>query len=185
MSVPLLLRVCLGSYSSRNASFSTQMLSQPTAAAVTATIATLYRNKSTLLDQDALTIVPRLASTPVPNHDAQEYLQRLTKLTNEAANSVACGSILAGPSSETDEFGDVAIWLGDNALQPGEEKEVLRILGLQDLLQSTAQVLYSLPVLVQSHDHDDFDRVNRSGRSSSLQERTYLTIQLGYLKPQN
>ena len=116
------------------------MLPQPTAAAVAATITTLYGDRPVSLDRDALAIVPHPASAPVPNHDAQEYLQKLTQLVNEAAASVSCGSLLAGRTSETDEFGDVAIWLGEDALRPGHQNEVLRILALQGLVRGLTQV---------------------------------------------
>lgn len=54
----------------------------------------------------------------VPTHDKFSRRQDplrvppLTLLANAAAASLACGSILAGQSSESDEFGDVGFWLG-------------------------------------------------------------------------
>ena len=56
----------------------------------------------------------------------EEYLNELTVEANEAAASVFCGSILAGQSSETDEYGDVGVWLGDLEIRPGlSEAEVI------------------------------------------------------------
>lgn len=118
------------------------MLSPPTTAAVAATITALYGDTPAPFDKDTLAIVPRPASALVPNYDAQNYLQKLTKLANGAANSVACGSILAGRTSEADDFGDVAIWLGDDgALLSGQrERKVLETLELQGLLLGSSQV---------------------------------------------
>ena len=45
--------------------------------------------------------------------EVEEYLNKLTVEANAAAASLFCGSILAGQSSETDEYGDVGVWLGD------------------------------------------------------------------------
>ena len=54
--------------------------------------------------------------------EIEEYLDELTTEANEAAASLFCGSILAGQSSETDEFGDVGVWLGDLGIGPGESE---------------------------------------------------------------
>ncbi|KAJ7502770.1 hypothetical protein B0H11DRAFT_1986249 [Mycena galericulata] len=48
-----------------------------------------------------------------------------------AADSVLCSSVLAGHSSESDEFGDVAVWLGPGAFGKGNEQAVLKKLGLE------------------------------------------------------
>lgn len=58
------------------------------------------------------------------------YLRDLTISANKAAESLACGSILAGQSSEADEFGDIAIWLGAGKYGEGNEVEVLEALDL-------------------------------------------------------
>ena len=54
--------------------------------------------------------------------EVEEYLNELAAEANEAAASLFCGSILAGQSSETDEFGDVGVWLGDLGIGPGESE---------------------------------------------------------------
>lgn len=52
----------------------------------------------------------------------EEYLNELAAEANEAAASLFCGSILVGQSNETDEFGDVGMWLGDLEIGPGESE---------------------------------------------------------------
>lgn len=50
------------------------------------------------------------------------YLNELTVEANKAAASLFCGSVLAGQSSETDEYGDVGVWLGDLEIGPASSK---------------------------------------------------------------
>jgi len=45
--------------------------------------------------------------------EVEEYANELTAEANEAAGSMFCGGVLAGQSSETDEYGDVGMWFGD------------------------------------------------------------------------
>jgi hypothetical protein len=54
--------------------------------------------------------------------EVEEYLNELAVEANEAAASLFCGSILAGQSSETDEYGDVGVWLGDVEIGPSKSK---------------------------------------------------------------
>lgn len=59
----------------------------------------------------------------------------LTRAAAAAAASIACGSVLAGPTSESDEFGDVGFWLGVGVAHslgrsPDGAQETLRALGL-------------------------------------------------------
>lgn len=57
--------------------------------------------------------------------DAEKYVNELTAEANEAAASLFCGSVLAGQSSETDEYGDVGVWLGDLEIGPAAGKSDL------------------------------------------------------------
>ena len=74
----------------------------------------------------------------VPDNDKSARLEAtgrapaLTLLANEAAASIACGSVLAGQTSESDEFGDAGFWLGPGSYGQGDELEILRALGLAD-----------------------------------------------------
>jgi len=59
--------------------------------------------------------------------EVEEYVNELTVEANEAAASLFCGSILAGQSSETDEYGDVGVWLGDLEIGPATSKSDLEV----------------------------------------------------------
>jgi len=54
--------------------------------------------------------------------EIEEYVNELTSEANKAAESLSCGSILAGQSSEADEYGDVGVWLGDLGIGPAASK---------------------------------------------------------------
>ena len=65
--------------------------------------------------------------------DAQiAYFDALAAAAQQAADSLLCSSILAGHSSESDEFADIGIFLGEGAdYSKGNEKQVLKSLGLE------------------------------------------------------
>jgi hypothetical protein len=66
-----------------------------------------------------------------PSVESKQILKDLTLAAPIAANSLTCGSILLGQSSESDEYGDIAFWLGDGEnYGPGDEERVASILGL-------------------------------------------------------
>ncbi|TFK87080.1 hypothetical protein K466DRAFT_653343 [Polyporus arcularius HHB13444] len=77
------------------------------------------------------------ASTVRPS--TAEYLKELAYSANAAAASVYCGSVLAGHTSEADEYGDIAVFLGPGEtgvnFGPGHERDILDALGLGHLLQ--------------------------------------------------
>ncbi|KAJ7928628.1 hypothetical protein B0H13DRAFT_1597416, partial [Mycena leptocephala] len=58
-------------------------------------------------------------------------LESLATSAQRAATSVLCSSILAGHTSESDDFGDTAVWLGQGAFGKGQEQAVLKTLGLE------------------------------------------------------
>ncbi|CAG8624216.1 16747_t:CDS:2 [Acaulospora colombiana] len=64
----------------------------------------------------------------------QSYLEEVTRASYEVATSLLCSSILAGRTSESDEYGDVGIWVGK--LPDRDPQEVLRNLGLADWIES-------------------------------------------------
>ncbi|TFK54050.1 hypothetical protein OE88DRAFT_1654530 [Heliocybe sulcata] len=106
------------------------------AASVANTLSKLYSsgaasNAAVSLIPSHLIITPATASPP--SAQVQDRLRDLTLTAHEAANELCCGSLLAGQGSETDEYGDIAIWLGegpyaDNALG------VLSALGLEGFI---------------------------------------------------
>lgn len=95
-----------------------------------------------------------------------EFLVELVRAANEAANSNACSSVLAGQTSEADEYGDVGILLHTNAISPANNMEknaqaILSSLGLKGLLtsgQSQVSVYTENPTLRCASRHHFFDR---------------------------
>ncbi|KAL6308157.1 hypothetical protein BKA93DRAFT_815531 [Sparassis latifolia] len=106
--------------------------------AVVSTLSTLYgaeKSSTAQLSQTGVIgLLPPLLSANTLNVEAQGYLTALTLSANAAANALACGSVLAGQTSETDEFGDLALWLGEGHYGKGHEREVLEALGLHGAL---------------------------------------------------
>ncbi|KAI0727403.1 hypothetical protein C8Q72DRAFT_840812, partial [Fomitopsis betulina] len=70
----------------------------------------------------------------------REFLAELTQRAAAAALSLACGSILAGRTSESDEYGDVALWLGKGDFGLGREREILDALALRSRLTPRPKV---------------------------------------------
>ncbi|KAH9830753.1 uncharacterized protein C8Q71DRAFT_320891 [Rhodofomes roseus] len=128
-----------------------------TRSAAAATASALYGNSPPYLDVDnkgTPVLFPRdRSSTDVD----VGYLSNLTLRAGAAASSLACGSILAGPNSESDDYGDVAFSLGQGDFGAGQELGILDALGLKsrmtpeskvrrvDLSPSTRLPVYLLP----------------------------------------
>lgn len=70
----------------------------------------------------------------------REFLAELTQRAAAAALSLACGSILAGRTSESDDYGDVALWLGKGDFGLGREREILDALALRSRLTPRPKV---------------------------------------------
>ncbi|KAH7104101.1 hypothetical protein BKA62DRAFT_693526 [Auriculariales sp. MPI-PUGE-AT-0066] len=94
-----------------------------------------------------LYLVPAHTEAPVPS-TAQAELQSLTIDAQQAAAVSSCSSILAGTSSESDEYGDIAVWLGgtDDATSgvfEGDNREnaVITALGLAGWLEKGAKMV--------------------------------------------
>ncbi|KAI0302659.1 hypothetical protein BC826DRAFT_904098 [Russula brevipes] len=88
-----------------------------------ATLAHLYRSSSIIK-------VASLISAPPP--EVRVFLRDLASAANSTANENACGSVLAGQTSEADEFGDICVWLGIGPYSEGHEANILRSLNLTD-----------------------------------------------------
>jgi hypothetical protein len=91
-----------------------------------ATLAHLYRNSSIIK-------VASLISAPPP--EVRVYLRDLASAANSTANENVCGSVLAGQTSEADEFGDICVWLGTGPYSEGHEVNILRSLNLSDSIR--------------------------------------------------
>ncbi|EMD32114.1 hypothetical protein CERSUDRAFT_119084 [Gelatoporia subvermispora B] len=123
----------------------------PTASATSATINALYHTEGAEFTatgkQQLRTGGAAIIAGDTPDVQTQMFLGDLTLSANAAATSLACGSILAGQTSETDEFGDVAFWLGEGPYGRGLENEVLKALGFGGRLPSVK--MYPLDLFVQ------------------------------------
>ncbi|KAJ7188469.1 hypothetical protein C8R46DRAFT_21293 [Mycena filopes] len=101
--------------------------------AVAATAQRIQRASShsaqTTFNSDRLLLVAN--GVAEPNNQIAAELESLSVAAESAATSLLCSSILAGHSSESDEFGDAAIWLGQGAFGKGHEQAVLKSLGLE------------------------------------------------------
>lgn len=90
----------------------------------------------------------RAGSTP-PTKDATQYLSSLATAAHQAATSLLCSSILAGQGSESDEFGDCALFVGqvdatialEGATKEPAEK-ILRAAGLEAWLTEGSEVSF-------------------------------------------
>ena len=103
-----------------------------------ATASALYGASPPYLVIDGVPVlVPR---GEAPGDVVREFLVNLTRRAASAASALACGSILAGATSETDEYGDIAFWLGEGDFGPGREREVLDALGLKSCTTPESKV---------------------------------------------
>ncbi|KAJ7497131.1 hypothetical protein FB451DRAFT_1210248 [Mycena latifolia] len=120
------------------------------AQALRAVAATAQRLQSTTFLPKRSLILPR--GLPEPT-DQLPYLESLASAAQRAADSVLCSSILAGHSSESDDFADVSVWLGQGSYGKGNEHAVLNKLGLEPLakdgrIESVELSPQSIPVTV-------------------------------------
>jgi len=76
------------------------------------------------------------------------FLEETTRASFEVASTLLCGSVLAGKTSESDEYGDVGLWIGD--LKHGTATDVLKRLGLDSWLKQGAKVGPGSPSLCTS-----------------------------------
>lgn len=115
-------------------------LSPPSANAVACTILQLHSASDTLtplrlfIPHRLLLIAPpprTVASSSLPDETVQNNLYSLARLAEAAAVSQSCSSILAGLGSESDDFGDVAVWLGEGQFGRGHEVDALKRLGFE------------------------------------------------------
>ncbi|KAL1748592.1 hypothetical protein HDZ31DRAFT_29305 [Schizophyllum fasciatum] len=115
-------------------------LSPPSANAVACTILQLHSASDALtplrlfVPHRLLLIAPppqTAQSSSLPDETVQNYLYSLAKHAEAAAVSQSCSSILAGLGSESDDFGDVAVWLGQGEYGRGHEADALKRLGFE------------------------------------------------------
>jgi len=110
----------------KGANLSSAFIFDPENAYQKATLAHLYRNSSIIK-------VASLISAPPP--EVRVYLRDLASAANSTANENACGSVLAGQTSEADDFADICVWLGTGPYSEGHEANILRALNLSDSIR--------------------------------------------------
>lgn len=86
-----------------------------------------HHNSPIFLSQSS-SIAP--SYTDVVPQDVTFYLEKLVRAAQQTAESHYYGSFVAGQSSESDEFADIGVWLGEGDYQRNHEKEILDKLGL-------------------------------------------------------
>ncbi|KAG6829555.1 hypothetical protein H0H92_004224 [Tricholoma furcatifolium] len=114
-------------------------LDNPSAAAIASTALIIQEIQSFIEDEDprstfdpsSLILFPPQPQAPLPPIDSvKQYLRRLVLAAQADAVDLSCSSILAGQGSESDDTGDIAVWLG-----PGDFSSpdlVLHALGLTE-----------------------------------------------------
>ena len=70
---------------------------------------------------DSTNMTLNYSGAPTPSQ-----IKDLVLAAQDASLKVPCGSVLAGLTSESDDFGDVGLWLGPGSFGPGKEKEALK-----------------------------------------------------------
>jgi hypothetical protein len=93
------------------------------------TLTRLYFQSPSSASATSSALLAPSAEAP-PSSEARESLDSLAAHAQAAAEALACGSILAGHSSESDDYADVPLWLGAAGERP-EPSAVLRALGLE------------------------------------------------------
>lgn len=89
---------------------------------------TLTRYKPPIFLPESQSVAPSDSEVAPP--DITDYLRKLVCAAQHTAESHYCGSFVAGQTSESDEFTDVGVWLGEGNYQRNHEKEILNKLGL-------------------------------------------------------
>jgi len=73
-----------------------------------------------------------------PSPETETYLASLVRAAHRTGASLLCSSVLAGRGSESDEFGDVAFWVGevgDAQADGAQADDILRALGLMGMVE--------------------------------------------------
>ncbi|KAI0268798.1 hypothetical protein BC834DRAFT_821210 [Gloeopeniophorella convolvens] len=136
------------------------------------TLAHLYRTSS---------IIKSASSIRPPPPEIRVYIKDLASAANNTANENACGSILAGQGSESDEYGDVGVWLGDGSYSEGNETNILRALNLyesgQEPTPGQLEPSTSLPSTFKPSSSDELDKL--SFLLAKLHDKFYFTVKAG------
>jgi len=105
----------------------------------------------------SFTLLPassNIQSSPPPK--ALDFLRSLLLSTTQSAISNSSSSYLAGPSNESDDYGDVAIYLCPSSSSPslgkeGSEKDILSLMGLGALTKKESLSIQPYTIPKTSH----------------------------------
>jgi len=94
----------------------------------------------------SLCVAPSISASSI-SKDQGGFIGELVRAAHATSNATASSSLLAGRSSESDEYGDVGLLLpfveGND-----RERKVLEILGLQGCIEDGGEVSYYLSVII-------------------------------------
>jgi hypothetical protein len=79
-----------------------------------------------------------------PSESARTYLQHLLKSAQEIAASSFQNSLLAGGTSETDDYADVTLWIGEKDKEKLDPIDVVNVLGVR--LDERTQISAATPL---------------------------------------
>jgi len=102
-----------------------------------ATVELLIAQSSRKLEFKASRLL--LYSSSQPSEQAQIYLYQLAKDAQAEALSLLCSSLLVGQGNESDEYGDVAFWVGNGEF--GVAENVLDALGIAGEVRTMSHVV--------------------------------------------
>lgn len=93
-------------------------------------------NPDALQEQTLQTLYPgtttgKSLTSVVPPQNAITFVKKLASGAKAVANASACGSVLAGQTSESDEHEDVGVWLAPGEYGTGHERDAIEALGLK------------------------------------------------------
>ncbi|KAI0029993.1 hypothetical protein K488DRAFT_88186 [Vararia minispora EC-137] len=124
---------------------------------------------------------PSSITSPPPHPTTAAFLQSFASAAAKAATAKACGSLLAGHSSESDEFGDVAVWIGKGEYGAGHEQDVLRALGLelsvgQQINILSPQNISSFPSTIQPSSDSGAELEALKEHLGELEEKRFFAV---------
>jgi len=112
-------------------------------------------SSNTSFSPSSFTLLPSDSNSHKPNDQTLSFLRTLLLSTTQSALSKSTSSFLAGPSSESDEYGDVAFYLcpaSSKSFGKDSEKDILTLLGLDQLLSKSSASIKPNPPPKTSND---------------------------------
>jgi len=116
-------------------------------------------SSNTSFSPSAFTLLSIDSNAHQPSEHTFSFLRTLLISTTQSALSNSFPSYLAGPSTESDEYGDVAFYLcpaSSKSFGKDSEKEILTLLGLDKLLSNSSVSIkpFSPPKFENNHSEE-------------------------------